>query len=59
MTKLHKEQIKALDEMIDEFIKSGMSASEFMREHMFKEYSKTGDDKLKEVSIDYFMDKFK
>jgi len=52
-----KEKIKNLMAVIDEYVSSGLSISDFVREHSFKEYGLTGAEELKEVATEYFIEK--
>ena len=52
-----KEKIKNLMAVIDEYVSSGLSISDFVREHSFKEYGLTGAEELKDVATEYFIEK--
>lgn len=52
-------KVKDLEKMIDEFIKSGKSLTDFRNENMFKEYSECGTHKLKDIAAQYFLDHLK
>lgn len=57
MGKEDKNKIKQLDDMIEEYVKSGKPLSKFMREHIFKEYGENGDSRLHDMSVDYFLER--
>lgn len=52
-----EEKINTLNDVITEYMKSGKGLNEFVHEHVYKEYIETGDEKLKEMAIDYFLEK--
>ena len=52
-----EEKIQRLNEVIEEFLNSGMSLGDFIKEHIFKEYGETGNEELEEIAREYFLDK--
>ena len=57
MTKNYDKEIKALNEEIRLLMDSKMSVTEFIRKRLFEEYAKTGDEKIKEIAVEYFVDR--
>ncbi len=55
MTK--KQKISNLNKMIEDYEDSGLSISEFIKEHMFEEYVKNGNKELEEIAAEYFIEK--
>ena len=59
MNKKDQKKVDDLGKVMDEFMKSGLSVTEFMKEHIFKEYSEDGDKKLEDIAAQYFIDHLK
>ena len=57
--KATKQKAEALERVIGEYLKSDKTMSEFIKEHMFKDYSEGGDKKLEEIATQYFIDHLK
>ena len=56
MTKQQK--IKNLNNLIEEYMQSGMKLNAFIRKHMFEQYV-NGDKELKDIAAEYFIDNLK
>ena len=52
----NKDKAKKLEETIKKYIDSGKPINEFIKEEVFKEYSKSGNKKLKEIAEEYFIE---
>jgi hypothetical protein len=50
-------QIRELSDVIEEYLNSGMTLGEFIKEHIFKEYGETGNKDLEDIAAEYFIDK--
>jgi len=55
-SKSDKEKIKNLANSYKDFADSGKTLSDFIRERICIEYSITGDDDLKDIASEYFLD---
>ena len=56
MKKKDKKSIEDLDKIIEEYMNSGKTMSEFIKEHIFKEYGESGNKELADIAADYFLD---
>jgi len=54
-----KRKVQDLGKIIAEYMASGKSLADFRNEHMFKDYAEFGDEKLREIASQYFLDHLK
>ena len=54
--KTDQKKIDDLTNSIDEYMKSGMSVGELIKEHIFKEYGENGNEELEEIAREYFIE---
>ena len=54
--KTKKQKVKALDDVIEEFEKSGLSMSEFRKKHLLEDYVESGNKELADIVADYFIE---
>jgi hypothetical protein len=56
MNKHDKHNVEELEKIIDKYVQSGMSMSDFIKENVFKEYVERGGEDLQEIAAEYFLD---
>jgi len=56
MKKIKDKNIEKLNKILEEYEKSGLKVSEFMRRHMFEEYINNGDKKIEDIAKEYFIE---
>jgi len=56
MKKKDQKKVDDLNEVIEEWEKSGLSLNEFIKLKSLKDYTKDGDKKLEDIATEYFLD---
>ena len=56
MSKVEYENTKELENAIEKYLNSGKTLSEFIKENLFHEYTKTGNKELEDIAAEYFIE---
>jgi len=56
MNKQDQEKVDTLSKSIYKYLDSKMTISDFIKTHIFKEYSESGDESLKDIASEYFLE---
>lgn len=51
-------KVEKLEQEVQDYINSGIPLTEYIRKHVTKEFSETGNEKLASMAEDYFLEKF-